>query len=229
MPIVLPSFDLAGTWALEVVVSSTSRAPILGEVRSASRSRLLVHVTPNGDVWTQRQELCTSSIDGGSKLAKVILPRGWVKAMPPRTYTVTVTPGRNGWVYAADSGVQTVGYDDTRGPMPTRGADPQVIDSDGDGRPGATVLVRVPAFGTGEIYLAHRGHSRLEGRVVNANRIEGRVVMLEMTQVTLGASRKVFDFSPVTRPDPARSTFAMWRVDGDAGCDATLATPASPG
>lgn len=219
MPIDALPFDLAGTWALEVVVSSTSRAPVFGELRSASRSRMLVRVTGSEGSWTQHQEVCTSAMEGGSKLARTVIPPAWVKAMPPRAYTITLTAADGGWAYAADTGLQVIGYDAALGPMPARGTEPQVVDSDGDGKPGATVLVQVPGFGTGEIYLAHRGHSRLEGKVVSADRIEGRVVVLESTQATIGASHKVFDFSPVTAPDPTRSTFAMWRVSEGAGCD----------
>jgi hypothetical protein len=212
-------FDLAGTWALEVVVTSSSRAPIFGEVRSASRSRMLVKVTDQGGAWSQHQQVCTSSMEGGSKLAKTIIPPAWVNTMPPRAYTVTLVAADEGWAYAADTGVQIIGYDASLGPLPARGTDPQVVDADGDGHPGATVFVDVPGFGRGEIYVAHRGHSRLEGRVVGADRIEGQVVILESAQATIGASHKMFDFSPVTRPDPTRSTFAMWRVAPGTGCD----------
>ena len=219
MPVDLLPFDLAGTWALEVIVTSSSRAPIIGEVRSASRSRMLVKVTEQGGAWNQHQEVCTSSLEGGSKLAKTVIPPAWVKAMRPQAYTVTLVATEEGWAYVADTGVQTIGYDAALGPLPARGADAQVVDADEDGHPGATVFIEVPGFGRGEIYIAHRGHSRLEGRVVSPERIEGQVVMLESAQATIGASHKVFDFSPVTHPDPLRSTFAMWRVAAGTECD----------
>lgn len=220
MPLDAVPFELAGTWALETVITSTSKAPLIGEVRSASRSRLLVTVTPNGAGWTQRQQVCTSVMEGGSKLARTVLPAAWVSTMPARSYDVTLAADASGWLYNADTGLQLIGYDGARGPMPARGDAPNVVDSDRDGHPGATVRVEVPGFGAGEIYLAHRGHSRLVGRPVTADRIEGSVVVLEMSQATLGASHKVFDFSPETRPDPARSTFAMWRVTPGADCTA---------
>ncbi len=220
MPLDAVPFDLAGTWALEAAIASISKAPVIGEVRSVSRGRLLVTITADGQGWRQHQEVCTFGMEGGSVLARTTLPPAWVMAMPPRSYAVTLSADAEGWVYDADTGLELIGYDGSRGPLPSRGDEPHVVDADGDGHPGATVLIEVPGFGVGQIYVANRGHSRLVGRAVSADRIEGNIVMVEMAQATLGASHKMFDFTPVTRPDPRRSTFAMWRVDADTSCSA---------
>jgi len=220
-PLDLPP-DLTGTWALEVVIGTTTKAPIIGETDSTSKTRLLVHVTANADAstpaWTQSQQVCRTWMEGGSKLAKTVLPPAWIDVMPPRSYALVLAADADGWTYAADTGLQVIGYDETRGALPTRGTDANVLDADKDGRPGATVRLEVPGFGAGEIYIAQRGHSRLAGRVVSADRIEGSVLVVEMSQATLGASHRVFDFTPDTRPDPARSSFAMWRVEPGSGC-----------
>ena len=211
--------DPAGSWALEVVIATVSHAPVFGEIRSASRSRLLVRVAREGDGWTQTQRLCRTAVEGGSALARTVLPDGWRRTMPDRSYPLDLSLDARGWRYQADTGVQVVGYDPARGALPARGADPQVVDADADGKPGATVLVQVPGFGVAQVYVATRGHSRLDGRFVSPDRVEGRVVLLDQAQATLGASHAVFDFTPSNRPDPARSSFAMWRVADDATCD----------
>ncbi len=210
--------DLGGTWALEVVVAAITRAPLFGETRSASRSTLLVRVTRDGDGWVQRQTVCNTVLEGGTKLARTTLPDGWRAALPDRTYPVELTRAGDTWTWRADTGVQVVGYDPARGDLPARADEPHVVDADRDGKPGATVRVVVPGFGAAEVWVAQRGHSRLEGALVGPDRVEGRVVLLEQRQATLGASHPLFDFTPDTRPDPSRSTFAMWRVDGAAGC-----------
>lgn len=214
----MEAVDLTGTWVLDMVVASVAKAPLFGETRSASRSRLLVRITRDGPRFVQRQTLCTTTMEGGTKLAKVVLPDGWRAALPDRTYAAELRLDGSAWRYHADTGVQTVGYDPALGTLPERASDPQTVDADGDGKPGATVLVQVPGFGTAEVFVAQRGHSRLEGTFVSPDRVEGRVVLLDQRQATLGASHPLFDFTPDARPDPSRSTFAMWRVDAAAGC-----------
>ncbi|MFN7142570.1 MAG: hypothetical protein ACK4YP_02255 [Myxococcota bacterium] len=210
--------DPTGTWALEIVVVSVAKAPLFGETYSASRSRLLVRITRDGPRFVQRQTLCATTMEGGTKLARVVIPEGWRAALPDRSYAADLRLEAGAWRYHADTGVQTVGYDPALGGLPRRASDPQTVDADGDGKPGATVLVKVPGFGTAEVFVAQRGHSRLEGRFVSPDRVEGRVVLVDQRQVTLGASHPLFDFTPDTRPDPSRSTFAMWRVDDGARC-----------
>lgn len=216
----IEALDLAGAWALEVVVATVSKAPVFGEVRSASRSLLRVTIAADGEGgWTQRQTLCRTRMEGGTPLARTVLPDAWRAAMPDRSYPLELlaTEG-GGWLYRADTGLQVVGYDPARGALPMRGDEPQVVDADLDGRPGATVIVEVPGFGSAEVYVATRGHSRLEGRLVGPDRFEGRVHIVEQRQETIGASHRMFDFTPDNRPDPARSTFALWRVAEGAGC-----------
>lgn len=211
--------DLAGTWALEMVIATVSKAPVFGEVRSASRSRLLVTIAPDGEGgWTQRQKLCRTQMEGGTPLARTVLPDAWRVTMEDRSYPLDLVASGGSWLYRADTGVQVVGYDPERGDLPKRAAEPHVLDADRDGKPGATVLVEVPGFGRAEVYVATRGHSQLEGRLVAPDRIEGRVLLVEQRQATIGASHKVFDFTPENRPDPARSSFALWRVADGAGC-----------
>lgn len=210
--------DMSGTWALEVVVATISKAPIFAEIRGASRSRLLVRIERTDEGWVQRQRLCRTAMEGGSKLARTVLPEGWLRAMPDRSYAAELTLEAGSWRYRADTGLQVLGYDAARGDLPARAGEAHVLDADGDGKPGVTVLVEVPGFGAAEVYVATRGHSRLEGAFLGPDRVEGRVVLLEQRQATLGASHPLFDFTPNNRPDPARSTFAMWRVDEAASC-----------
>ena len=217
MPIEPP--DLTGTWALEVVVGTTAHAPLVGDTHSASRSRLAVRITRGPDGFMAHQELCRTELEGGTRLARTILPDGWLRAIPARDYEVELGRDGDGWSFAVDPGVQSVGFDPSAAEVPARASDPSVRDPDADGRPGATVLVEVPGFGTAEVWVAQRGHTRLDGRLVSADRVEGHVTVLEMVQRTIGASNPLFDFTPRIRPDPTRSAFSMWRVPA-GGCPA---------
>jgi hypothetical protein len=194
--------------------------PILGELRTRSRSLLRVEVTdtPTGPV--ARQRVCTSEVLDRAGLARTILTPAFVQAIPDRTYPLVL--GTDGSVHA-DLGVEATGWTG-EGALPTDASDPRVRDMDGDGRPGATVLVEVAPFGTGDVQFVHRGHSLLTGRRAGPDTIEGSVTVELLEQQTIGASPRILGGTLRTTPDPAHSHFVMRRTT-----PATACTPAAAG
>ena len=209
-----PVSGLAGTWELELVIASLTHVPVLGELRTRSRSVLRVEVTdtPTGPVAHQR--VCSSEVMDRAGLARTILPPAFVRSIPDRTYALLL--GADGTVHA-DLGVEATGWTG-EGALPTDAADPRVRDMDGDGRPGATVLVEVAPFGTGHVQFVHRGHSMLTGRRTGADTVEGGVVVALLEQQTIGASPRILGGTLRSVPDPAHSSFVMRRTTPAAAC-----------
>jgi hypothetical protein len=205
---------LAGTWELELVIASLTHVPVLGELRTRSRSVLRVEVTdtPTGPV--ARQQVCTSEVLDRAGLARTILPPAFVRSIPDRTYALVL--GADGGV-RADLGVEATGWTG-EGALPTDAADPRVRDVDGDGRPGATVLVEVAPFGTGHVQFVHRGHSLLEGHRSGPDTVEGGVVVTLLEQQTIGATPRILGGTLRSVPDPAHSSFVMRRTTPATAC-----------
>lgn len=212
--------DLAGTWRLEVVLASTAKVPVVGDVEGASVSVLEVTIARDGDGWTQRQEVCGVRVKGGGKVARTTLPEAFVRSIPPRTYPAAIDARDGRWHYRADTGLEAVGWDPSAARFPERPGAAGVVDSDGDGDPGATIRMRVLGLGTEEMYIAQRAHTVLDGWVVDPDRIEGRVNVLALDQTTLGASHPLLDRPSGIQPDEASSRFTLTRVPPGTACAA---------
>jgi hypothetical protein len=210
--------DLSGTWRLDLVVATRAHLPVLGDIHSASRNVLLVTITRDGDGWIQRQKVCAARVEGESGLARTLIPQAFVDSLPPRSYPVTLEGDR----YVADPGPESVGFRGTA--LPTSAKDATVVDQDHDGAPGVSVRVDVPMFGGADVWVAQRGHSVLDGRVVGPDRIEGEVDVRQLQQVTLGASNRLFAHSVHAIPDPAASRFTLTRLPDGATCADLRAT-----
>ena len=109
-------------------------------------------------------------------------------------------------------------------PLSTDPNDPDLLDPDGDGKPGVTVTIRVGGFLEGEIYITRREvyHHHL---VLNSNgNLYGHVVD-ESEQFVVGASRRMFRQKSNMEQigDPGMSPIILVRVDDEIdGCEALL-------
>jgi hypothetical protein len=210
-----------GRYAMELRVGSVARVPVMGAQRSVTRSLLLVEVERRGGRLVQRQRVCDVDID--SPHVRMTVPAAFVRALAPREYTAEVRGNAPERSYTADSGVDHVGYDPrlTGGALPADARSPGVVDSDGDGAPGATVVGHFPVVGKVRFFVAQRAHVVLHGRRTSDDRVEGGVEVRVLEQRTLGASNRMFARTLPLRPDPATSGFTMVRTDA-AGCDALI-------
>lgn len=202
-----------GGYAMELRVGSIARVPVMGAQRSVTRTLLLVEMERQGGRLVQRQRVCDVSIRGARM--RITVPAAFVRSLAPREYPAQAA-GRS---YTADSGVDYVGYDPrlTGGPLPGDRTSPAVVDSDGDGNPGATLVGHFPLVGQVRFFVAQRSHLVLRGRRVADGRVEGGVEVLVLEQRTLGASRGMFNRSLPLYPDPAASGFTLVRTPV-AGC-----------
>lgn len=207
-----------GRYGAELWVSSATKTPVIGEVRGQSVSWLLVEITDrDGQLW-QQHTTCTVELLDATGSSRAALSPGFISSIPVRRYPIQTTSG-----YRADIGLEHVGYDPAY-PLPTRADAPGVIDSDGDGNPGATVILEIPLLGSAEMYIAQRAQMTLTGQVLASGQIRGVLELPIMEQQTLGASVSILDRSPPIRPLPEDSGFAMLPLPDGAGCAAIKPT-----
>jgi hypothetical protein len=206
-----------GRWAMELTVASRSSLPLMPAVRSASVSLLLVDIERDAaGGLRQRHIVCDARSEGGG-LARLHLPDRFVAALPARGYPLRM---RGDGDYFADLGREAIGFDPavTGGRLPASADGPGVVDGDGDGSPGMTVLMDLPGRSGIRLHIAQSSHLRLLGRMATPDRIVGGVEIVELDQVTLSADPAMFARTPRISPDPGRSGFRMVRLPAGAGC-----------
>lgn len=106
---------------------------------------------------------------------------------------------------------------DPLAPVPTVVNDSNVVDQDGDGKPGVSFDVVSP---TGsdlcDVYVVQRKRVRLNGNVIDSSRIEGEV-WSELNKVILEATSPLCKSNADMYKSPAGATFHLVRVDGREG------------
>ena len=202
-------WSLEGHYAAVNRVASVARVPVMGSERSVTTTLLLVDVEREGGRWMQRQTVCDVRVQ--SSRARMVIPEAFVRSIRPRSYPVRQDAEN---AYTADLGLQTVGFDPavTGGAMPTRADQAGVVDSDGDGQPGATVVGHFPVFGRVRLFIAQRTHVVLRGRQTSPDRVEGGIDVLVLEQRTLDASNRIFRRTLDVAPDQGKSSFTMVRT-----------------
>lgn len=193
-----------GPHVLEVDVVSSTRVPVLGRVDAATRTLSLVDISSRDDgLWASLQ---TCDIETKTSApGRSWLPEAFVRSLPSVTFPVDVGPdGR----VVLDPGPQSIGLDPSHSGGPLADLDPAAaVDTDRDGKPGATVLIKAPMLGRVELYISQFSHTRLVADS-DGDALQGVVESLAFDQVTLDATHPFFRSSP--RIDPgAGSRFAL--------------------
>jgi len=200
-----------------VDVASVAKVPLMGKVHILSRSLLLATLTETEAGFVQHQQLCEVHVEDDVRISQTLIPASFVRAMPPVTYPARID--RKTGAYFADPGGYVVGYDPALSPdgVPKKKKDPSVVDSDHDGHPGATVILKIPLFGRVDLYIAQRGHQQFVGKLADG-KIRGDIVIIETLMNTLGASNPLFSMQSNSDVRPAFSGFRMEPIDPSWGC-----------
>lgn len=212
--------DLRGTWRLEMEVRSTAELPV---VRATSTTVTVAVVTVTGDAdgdaraWTHRA--CSVEIRESNPFARTELPAALVEVLPPTVARVEI----EGDALRVDLGTSHLGYDPavTGGALPLDRDAPGVLDVDGDGRPGATVLVTLRGLGVYGLEVVQRSRAVLAG-VFDEDSARGMVATTEFAQVVLAADHPWLRKTPPVHHDDAQSTFRLTRLPDGAGCAEAL-------
>lgn len=220
-----------GTYRLEMRVGAHTAMPVLGETDTATVSISRVQIEADGDGLRQTHRVCATRFESGIPLVRVSMPERFIAALIEHSYPLRVDWTGAEWTYHADLGVERVGYQPASAdaPLPVDAQDPSVVDSDGDGHPGATLQLSIAHLASGELYVVQRGQSVLEGRVVAVGQVEGRIDVRLFEQGLLGARPGFLKRSPQIALDPARCTFRLVRVADDVGCGTIAEAAYDPG
>ncbi len=213
---------LEGRYALSLHTVSRTRLPFLGWTTSETISDVLVDIVDRAGVPWQRQRACAVRVVG--KGAHVLVPDAFVESLPVKEVAIELTANDAGATrYRVDLGVDDVGFDARRsnGAVPERADDPSVIDSDGDGKPGATIRIEAPVLGAAELYIVQRGSMSLDGTLLASGGASGGVELGPVEQHTIGASNKLLVSSPRIEPVSEESWFRLEPVRADAACQDT--------
>jgi hypothetical protein len=210
-----------GPWALEMRVVSAADVPVIGEVRSTTVTRGLLEGVAGLGGEAQRYTVCDVALAGQRGRIRSTLPEAFIRALPVRDVLARFEDGR----YRADLGVVPLGFDlaASGGALPRSAGDPAVLDFEGDGAPGFTVLVDMPLFPTVAIHLVQVTASVLEGEQVDGDRVAGRPRVSRLEQRVLGASLPAFARSPRIRPVDGAGSFELRRLPEGSTCREVLA------
>jgi len=211
-----------GTYALTINAATQAKIPFFGWTRSDTRSIVMATLERNETGTRQTHRVCDISIRTRGIPVKTIIPDAFVKALPIKNYAIDLDEQEGTLRYRANMGVDNVGMKPSAATVPRTPDDPNVVDMEGDGFPGATVLVNVPMFAQAELYVSQRGSMQLDGTVQPDGSVSGTVNVGPTVQHTLAASNILFKSSPPIKPEPERSWFRLTPISGEANCETVL-------
>jgi hypothetical protein len=222
-PIADPLPNLSGTWVEVHVLSEILSFPIVGRVESTNEGVLRTEIMQTGSALSLSGRYCAIEVAIESPLAWTGIPDSFLASFGQqmRPATIEASSERTRFVldwYAEVNGARL--SDPHTEPLPRSCDDPRVVDADGDGHPGVTLLARVLGVIEGEVYVVQRVRYRLVGTLVSPDRIEG---LIEWTgeHVVLGASSPLLAVDTPSGPhdDPERSRFVLVRVRPGTMCE----------
>jgi hypothetical protein len=215
--------DLEGTWRLDMSVRGVTRLPVVKDSLTDTVTVGLVVVRREGERLVHTQRVCAVDIRDSSPLAKTTLPLALLASLPDTVVDASLVGGR----YSVDLGVSHLGYDPARtgGALPAGPSDPAILDTERDGRPGATVRVKVTGIGEYGIEVVQRSRALLDG-TFDGEAVRGGVRTVEFEQRVLGADHPLLRSPPQVEHDDAASTFSLTRLPDGATCAVALSAGA---
>lgn len=216
-----PALLPAGDYRLEMELAGRARLPAIGEVDTTLRSVSAAVLRWRDGRLHQEHRVCALWDDSGFPWGGLGFPEAFVAALAPARYPVELDEG-----YRADLGLEAIGVLPHAPALPQRASAAAVLDFEGDGRPGATLTLRVPFAPDAELWVVQRARAVLTGRVVARGVVEGSVEMVRFEQVVIGARPAFLRHTPSVRHDPARSRFRLAPAGAAGACAATPAADA---
>lgn len=189
-----------GSYRLDVEVVVVASVPVLGEQRTVTKTTSVVEIDDAGVATARACRVETRGPGFSSRM-----PPSSLRGLPVSRFPIV----QDGAVVRADMGAGTIGYRGP-GPLPQKAKDPRVLDPDGDGEPGAQLLLDLGGLGMWTLQVVSRGHTIIEG-VATPDGAEGRLAKVE-------SEEQVLSGLPVKLPargeaiDPRHSRFSLKRV-----------------
>ena len=188
--------SFAGWYLFTLRTVTVANVPVLGELRTVTESRMVAHFVQQDDQILGTHEVCSVTVNGATSLAETILPEAFVRALPTSRYTLDLSEHDGVHGIAGNLALVHIGYDPTLGSVPSSIEEASTLDSDDDGFPGATVVVRIPLIPDVHVYVAQRSQVRIEGTWTDG-RFEGVSTLPVMEQSLLGSNHPLFTHAPV--------------------------------
>lgn len=203
-----------GTWAMREVLATVAEAPIVGAVDDRAVSVNRVTATIEGEEIVLAVQTCDTQLETDSTTFTTALMPGYAQTIN-LTWRGQVGTGR----LEATGAVALQGCNltepDTE-PLPTEPTDPRVVDVDGDGNPGFTVIANVTGLGEVRMYMVQRTRRDLtSGRFTTPDRIHGGIAIHQFEQSVVGATNDFFATTPAVAPNEPGSSFTLVRSDLD--------------
>jgi len=210
-----------GTWAVLLVMTSVTEAPVVGKTVNENRTVGRVEQTQVGDKLMIKLKVCDFDIGGDSTMVKVVVPDAFVAGLPEETIEGSVTVDGGGYAMVTPKFWQVRSVElanPTTDALPTDPTDPRVKDWDKDGKPGMTIQAE-GSLVSGDMYVIQRTWTELKGAAPGTDAIDGTIAW-ESEQVLLDATNPVLKMvpSPTATTEPERNYFRFRRIDAVQGC-----------
>lgn len=203
-----------GRYRLEMRFVARAQAPFIGATDTVTASVSRVELRNDHGALVEDHSVCRIWDASGTRWS-VIYPASFVTALR-RTRVRPVLSSVGAHIeYEADLGQEWLGAAPAA-TLPRDPDDPRVDDSDGDGRPGVTIRLRLPMLGDAELLVAQRSRAVLRGRVVSPGRVTGHIEVRDFEQTVLATRPPLLNYEPKIQHDAARSSFELVRDDADA-------------
>jgi hypothetical protein len=213
-----PQFDLTGTWAqfTPARIKMTAGTLTPNPQCVVAPAYIKVDVTQTGDQVDATFTTCFVTLAPVKSIAGNVTdtaPPAFVSAIPPVHATFSLASVALGALFDPPQSIVVSGANlvHPTDALPTDPNDPRVVDSDGDGRPGVTVVNSL----AGEQNITFRNTGHTKGKILSGNRVLGDelgdlTALPESSVLGVGNS-----FLPQLQNVP--STWEMVRVDGKNG------------
>lgn len=176
----------------------------------------------DGNDLIERDRFCSASHKMSFKTVRTRFSDAATQAIIPKDKTVDLSLKDGQWQIVREATPTLLGIKgDPNQPLSRNKNDPNIEDSDGDGKPGVTVNLKIGGILKGKIYMTRREIFKNLMQVETPDRIIGHVID-SSEQFVLGANMKMLDkpSDPVQNPDPNMNPIVLVRVgDNIQSCD----------
>lgn len=212
--------DLSGTWQIDYLSTAETKIPIVGSFDTTTRATLVAEMEQRGTDLEIVTRVCSLELSSDMPLAQPVAPPAFGESLPAVERRGELRQRDGDWQIRIFPTWETAGVrleDPENEELPDDADDPRVFDQEGDGNPGATILVE--GILDAEIYIVQRSWDSWRGQVRNENLIEGGLRWFT-EQSVIGATHRLVRRQPkaTPHPDQSKNIFRMTRRDDSPPC-----------